>query len=50
MSLATVLHELVVSAINYQPDVWLNTDYKTIDSVAKPGDLQLPLREIYHKI
>lgn len=33
-----------------QPDVWLNTDYKTLDSVAKLGDLSLPLREIYHKI
>ena len=32
------------------PDVWLNTDYKTIDSVAKLGDLTLPLSEIYHKI
>lgn len=33
-----------------QPDVWLNTDYRTLDSVAKLGDLALPLREIYHKI
>lgn len=33
-----------------QPDVWLNTDYKSLDSVAKLGDLTLPLREIYHKI
>lgn len=33
-----------------QPDVWLNTDYKTLDSVAKLGDLTLPLNEIYHKI
>ncbi|MFD2570753.1 Uma2 family endonuclease [Spirosoma soli] len=33
-----------------QPDVWLNTDYKTLDSVAKLGDLTLPLSEIYHKI
>ncbi|GAB4023708.1 Uma2 family endonuclease [Spirosoma koreense] len=33
-----------------QPDVWLNTDYKTIDSIAQLGDLSLPLREIYHKI
>lgn len=33
-----------------QPDVWLNTDYRTLDSVAKLGDLTLPLREIYHKI
>jgi len=32
-----------------RPDVWLNTDYKTFDSVAQLGDLQLPLREIYHK-
>lgn len=31
-------------------DVWLNTDYKTIDSVAQLGELALPLREIYHKI
>ena len=33
-----------------QPDVWLNTDYRTLDSVAKLGDLTLPLGEIYHKI
>ena len=33
-----------------QPDVWLNTDYKTLDSIAKLGELTLPLREIYHKI
>lgn len=33
-----------------QPDVWLNTDYKTLDSVARLGELTLPLREIYHKI
>ncbi len=33
-----------------QPDVWLNTDYKTLDSIAKLGDLSLPLREVYHKI
>ena len=33
-----------------QPDVWLNTDYRTLGSVAKLGDLALPLREIYHKI
>ena len=33
-----------------QPDVWLNTDYKTLDSIAKLGDLTLPLNEIYHKI
>ncbi len=33
-----------------QPDVWLNSDYKTLDSVAKLGDLTLPLREIYHKV
>lgn len=33
-----------------KPDVWLNTDYKTFDRVAKLGDLTLPLREIYHKI
>lgn len=33
-----------------QPDVWLNTDYRTLDSVAKLGDLILPLGEIYHKI
>lgn len=32
-----------------RPDVWLNTDYKTLDSVAQLGDLPLPLREIYHK-
>ncbi len=33
-----------------QPDVWLNTDYRTLDSVAKLGNLTLPLSEIYHKI
>ena len=33
-----------------EPDVWKNTDYKTLDSVAKLGDLTLPLAEIYHKI
>ena len=33
-----------------QPDVWLNSDYRSLDSVAKLGDLTLPLREIYHKI
>ena len=33
-----------------QSDVWLNTDYRTLDSVVKLGDLTLPLREIYHKI
>ena len=32
-----------------RPDTWLNTDYKTLDSVAHLGDLALPLREIYHK-
>ena len=32
-----------------RPDVWLNTDYKTLDSTAHLGDLALPLREIYHK-
>ena len=33
-----------------EPNVWKNTDYKTLDSVAQLGDLTLPLREIYHKI
>lgn len=33
-----------------QPDVWLNTDYKSLDSVAKLGELTLPLREVYHKV
>ena len=33
-----------------KPDVWLTTDYRTLDSVIQLGDLQLPLREIYHKI
>lgn len=33
-----------------QPDVWLNSDYRTLDSVAKLGDLTLSLNEIYHKI
>jgi len=32
------------------PDTWLNTDYKTLDSMARLGDLNLPLNEIYHKI
>ena len=32
------------------PDSWLVTDYKTLDSVARLGDLSLPLNEIYHKI
>lgn len=32
------------------PNVWLNTDYKSLDSVARLGDLTLPLREVYHKI
>ncbi len=32
------------------PDTWLNTDYKTLDSTARLGDLTLPLNEIYHKI
>ncbi len=32
------------------PDTWLNTDYKTLDSVARLGDLSLPLNEVYHKI
>lgn len=32
------------------PDTWLNTDYKTLDSTARMGDLSLPLNEIYHKI
>lgn len=32
------------------PDTWLNTDYKTLDSTARLGDLSLPLNEIYHKI
>lgn len=33
-----------------EPNVWKNTDYCTLDSVAQLGDLVLPLREIYHKI
>lgn len=33
-----------------QPDTWLNTDYKTLDSIAILGDLALPLREIYNKV
>jgi Uma2 family endonuclease len=32
------------------PDSWLITDYKTLDSVARLGDLTLPLNDIYHKI
>lgn len=32
------------------PDSWLVTDYKTLDSVARLGELTLPLNEIYHKI
>ncbi len=31
-------------------NVWRNTDYTTLDSVAQLGDLALPLREIFHKI
>ncbi len=33
-----------------QPNVWLNTDCKTLDDTAISGDLRLPLREVYHKI
>jgi Uma2 family endonuclease len=33
-----------------EPDVWLNTDYRTLDSIAKLGNLTLPLGEIYHKM
>ncbi|MCY7356621.1 MAG: Uma2 family endonuclease, partial [Rudanella sp.] len=33
-----------------QPNTWLVTDYKTLDSTARLGDLNLPLNEIYHKI
>ena len=33
-----------------EPDVWKNTDYKTLDSVAKLGDLTLLLAEIYHEM
>ncbi len=32
------------------PNTWLNTDYKTLDSVVQVGDLPLPLSEVYHKI
>lgn len=32
------------------PNTWLNTDYKTLDSIARLGDLSLPLSEVYHKI
>ncbi len=41
---------VTVEARTDQPDVWLTTDYRTLDSVVQLGDLQLPLREIYHKL
>ncbi|MBC8153423.1 MAG: Uma2 family endonuclease [Bacteroidetes bacterium] len=41
---------VTVEARTKQPNVWLTTDYRTLDSVAQLGDLALPLREICHKI
>ncbi len=32
------------------PDEWLNHDYRSIDSVVKLGDLELPMKDIYRKI
>jgi Uma2 family endonuclease len=32
------------------PDVWLNTDYRRLDSIARLGELTLPLNKTYHKI
>lgn len=32
------------------PNTWLNTDYKTLDSGARLGDLNLSISEVYHKI
>lgn len=31
------------------PDEWLNHDYRTLDSVVKLGDLELPMEAIYRK-
>ena len=32
------------------PDEWLNHDYRTLDSVVRLGDLELPMARIYQKI
>ena len=31
------------------PDEWLNNDYRTLDSVVRMGDLQLPMAAVYRK-
>lgn len=31
------------------PDEWLNNDYRTLDSVVRLGDLELPMAAIYRK-
>ena len=31
------------------PDEWLNNDYRTLDSVVRMGDLELPMAAIYRK-
>lgn len=32
------------------PDEWLNHDYRTLDSVVRLGDMELPMARIYQKI
>ena len=32
------------------PDEWLNHDYRTLDSVVRLGNLELPMQKIYRKI
>ncbi len=32
------------------PDEWLNHDYRTLDSVVRMGDLELPMAAIYRKM
>lgn len=32
------------------PDEWLNHDYRTLDSVVRMGDLELPMVDIYRKL
>ena len=32
------------------PDEWLNHDYRTLDSVVRLGDLELPMAAIYRKM
>ena len=31
------------------PDEWLNNDYRTLDSVVRMGDLELPMAAVYRK-